>query len=97
MKRKQCIYLLICTNLISNISPHSSILKGMYPCKMMCLHTMSYNIIIRTGGVYLYEYTKPEPTPVIPNGLVNDRFGLFIHWGLYALPARHEWVKSVKN
>lgn len=24
----------------------------------------------------------------------NDRFGMFIHWGLYALPARHEWVKS---
>ena len=26
--------------------------------------------------------------------LVHDRFGLFIHWGLYALPARHEWVKN---
>jgi alpha-L-fucosidase len=25
---------------------------------------------------------------------VRDRFGMFIHWGLYALPARHEWVKS---
>ena len=25
---------------------------------------------------------------------VQDRFGLFIHWGLYSLPARHEWVKS---
>ncbi len=25
---------------------------------------------------------------------VNDRFGMFIHWGLYALPARHEWVKQ---
>src|ERR1044072_8171479 len=25
---------------------------------------------------------------------VNDRFGLFIHWGLYSLPARHEWVKN---
>ncbi|SCW86027.1 alpha-L-fucosidase [Rhizobium mongolense subsp. loessense] len=25
---------------------------------------------------------------------VHDRFGLFVHWGLYALPARHEWVKS---
>ena len=25
--------------------------------------------------------------------LVHDRFGLFIHWGLYALAARHEWVK----
>ncbi len=24
----------------------------------------------------------------------NDRFGMFIHWGLYSLPARHEWVKS---
>lgn len=25
---------------------------------------------------------------------VHNRFGLFIHWGLYALPARHEWVKN---
>ncbi len=25
---------------------------------------------------------------------VCDRFGMFIHWGLYALPARHEWVKN---
>lgn len=24
----------------------------------------------------------------------HDRFGLFIHWGIYALPARHEWVKN---
>ena len=24
---------------------------------------------------------------------VRDRLGMFIHWGLYALPARHEWVK----
>ena len=23
---------------------------------------------------------------------VQDRFGLFIHWGLYALGARHEWL-----
>ena len=23
----------------------------------------------------------------------DARFGMFIHWGLYALPARHEWVK----
>ncbi len=22
------------------------------------------------------------------------RFGMFIHWGLYALPARHEWVRN---
>lgn len=24
----------------------------------------------------------------------HDRFGLFIHWGLYSLGARHEWLKS---
>ena len=24
----------------------------------------------------------------------DARFGMFIHWGLYALPARHEWVKN---
>ena len=23
----------------------------------------------------------------------HDRFGMFIHWGLYAMAARHEWVK----
>lgn len=25
---------------------------------------------------------------------IRDRFGMFIHWGLYAMPARHEWVKN---
>lgn len=25
---------------------------------------------------------------------VHDRFGMFIHFGLYAMPARHEWVKK---
>ena len=24
----------------------------------------------------------------------DARFGMFIHWGLYASPARHEWVKN---
>ncbi len=24
----------------------------------------------------------------------HDRFGMFIHWGIYALAARHEWVKN---
>ena len=25
------------------------------------------------------------------------RFGMFIHWGLYAMPARHEWVKRYER
>lgn len=27
----------------------------------------------------------------------HDRFGLFIHWGLYALAARHEWVQTYEK
>lgn len=23
----------------------------------------------------------------------HDRFGMFIHWGLYSMPARHEWMR----
>ncbi len=28
---------------------------------------------------------------------VHDRLGMFIHWGLYALPARHEWIQSMER
>lgn len=34
-----------------------------------------------------------KPTVGDTSWFTNDRFGLFIHWGLYALPARHEWVQ----
>jgi alpha-L-fucosidase len=27
----------------------------------------------------------------------KDRFGMFIHWGLYAIPARGEWVRSYER
>jgi alpha-L-fucosidase len=40
---------------------------------------------------------KPQPTPGDTSWFMRDRFGLFIHWGLYALPARHEWVKSMEQ
>ncbi|MFC4619192.1 alpha-L-fucosidase [Camelliibacillus cellulosilyticus] len=29
-----------------------------------------------------------------PDWFLHARFGLFVHWGLYALPARHEWVMT---
>ena len=28
---------------------------------------------------------------------VNARFGMFIHFGLYAMAARHEWVKKYEK
>jgi len=40
---------------------------------------------------------KPEPTPGNTEWFVHDRFGLFIHWGLYSLAARHEWVKKYEK
>jgi alpha-L-fucosidase len=33
-----------------------------------------------------------RPTTGDSSWFTRDRFGLFIHWGLYALAARHEWV-----
>ncbi len=33
-------------------------------------------------------------TPGNTEWFVCDRFGMFIHFGLYAMPARHEWIKT---
>ena len=27
----------------------------------------------------------------------DARFGMFIHWGLYSVPARHEWIKTYEQ
>lgn len=35
----------------------------------------------------------PSNVPESARWFPDARFGLFLHWGLYALPARHEWVK----
>ena len=37
---------------------------------------------------------KTLPSPGNTEWFVNDRFGMFIHFGLYSMPARHEWVKT---
>lgn len=36
-------------------------------------------------------------TPGDTDWFVHDRFGMFIHWGLYSLPARHEWIKTYER
>lgn len=36
-------------------------------------------------------------TPGDTAWFTHDRFGMFIHWGLYALPARHEWIKNIEK
>ena len=36
----------------------------------------------------------PVPYEKRVQWFVHDRFGMFIHWGLYAIPARGEWIKQ---
>jgi alpha-L-fucosidase len=38
--------------------------------------------------------TLPTPISADTEWFVQSRYGLFIHWGLYSVPARHEWVQS---
>ena len=37
---------------------------------------------------------KIMQTPGDNTWFLHDRFGMFIHWGLYSMPARHEWIKT---
>ena len=41
----------------------------------------------------IWNETEEEKTERL-SWWTDARFGMFIHWGIYALPARHEWVKN---
>ncbi|MBQ4515376.1 MAG: alpha-L-fucosidase [Clostridia bacterium] len=34
-----------------------------------------------------------KKTPGDTSWFIHDRFGMFIHFGIFAMPARHEWIK----
>lgn len=38
-----------------------------------------------------------KKTPGNTDWFEMDRFGMFIHFGLYAMPARQEWIKTFEN
>lgn len=42
-------------------------------------------------------YSDIRKTPGDTSWFVHDRFGMYIHFGLYSLPARHEWVKQKES
>lgn len=63
--------------------------------KKLCLFLsvlMVFNLIL-TGQNRLFDETEEQKRERMA-WWTHDRFGMFIHWGLYALPARHEWVKT---
>lgn len=41
--------------------------------------------------------SEVRPTRGDSTWFVQDRFGLFVHWGIYALPARSEWIKQIER
>ena len=53
-----------------------------------------YQYKTKTGGSKtMYKFDR-EAYDRRMEWYLDARFGMFIHWGLYALPARHEWVKT---
>ncbi len=56
-----------------------------------------YTLIIPTFSIaQLPKETEAQKTERM-KWWTDARFGMFIHWGLYALPARHEWVKNAER
>src|SRR6056297_4111377 len=41
----------------------------------------------------IWDETEAEKTERL-SWWTDARFGMFIHWGLYAQAARHEWIKK---
>lgn len=41
----------------------------------------------------MYQFDREEYNERM-KWFLHDRFGMFIHWGLYSIPARGEWVRS---
>lgn len=61
-------------------------------------------LVASPAGAGTKKQTETKPTYDLPaetaqarqermQWWTDARFGMFIHWGIYALPARHEWVK----
>jgi alpha-L-fucosidase len=53
------------------------------------------NQILKIGANHMNQEQVSVPDKA--KWWINDRFGMFIHWGLYALPARHEWIKNFEK
>jgi alpha-L-fucosidase len=59
---------------------------------LICLTVLSMTVVVNAQKKIGNETAAQKQKRM--EWWTNDRFGMFIHWGLYALPARHEWVKS---
>ena len=44
----------------------------------------------------MYQFNREEYNKRM-EWYVDARFGMFIHWGLYSIPARGEWIRSFEE
>ena len=63
-----------------------------------------FTVLLLVSMLFLTQFSLaqlPKETEAQKAGRLkwwtDARFGMFIHWGLYALPARHEWVKNAER
>ena len=75
----------------SGVGVNHKALKTQGFCGILCL-PVCYNFISKEAFFDMSSYVTRK-TPGNTEWFRQDRFGMFIHWGLYAMPARHEWVK----
>ncbi|MBO9618903.1 MAG: alpha-L-fucosidase [Niabella sp.] len=60
--------------------------------KIILIAAMSISILAHAQTKKIFTETASQKSSRL-EWWTDARFGMFIHWGLYALPARHEWVK----
>ncbi len=71
----------ICLNIIASI------------CLIILLF---FNSTVIWSQTYVYNETEAEKAERM-RWWTEARFGMFIHWGTYAMAARHEWVKNYER
>jgi alpha-L-fucosidase len=68
----------------------------------MMKNILFIGLMLWTGGTSYLSAQEATPSWAVESPAqkqermawwTHDRFGMFIHWGIYAMPARHEWVK----
>jgi alpha-L-fucosidase len=71
-------------------------MKNCFKMRMITMLLLALLAIQSTANAQLKVET-PEQKSQRMAWWTDARFGMFIHWGLYALPARHEWVKNAER
>ena len=71
-------------------------MKNCFKMRMITMLLLALLAIQSTTSAQLKVET-PEQKSQRMAWWTDARFGMFIHWGLYALPARHEWVKNAER